>query len=101
MFNLFKNWNWSKNNTTPPVTQPELPPKMTPIPPIPEVPANQYHDHYRVGYDNNNELTTLTLHSDYTSMTLSLEPVDVLRLIRMLAATLDDEALEVLDDHDD
>jgi hypothetical protein len=101
MFNLFKNWNWFRNYTVPPVIQPESPPKMTPIPPIPEVPANQYHDHYRVGYDNANELTTLTLHSDYTSMTLSLEPVDVLRLIRMLAATLDDDALEDSRDLDD
>jgi hypothetical protein len=66
-------------------------PGATPIPPIPGIPKNQVQDHYRIGYDSVNGATTLTLHADYTSMTLSLGPEEVMRLIRMLGATLDDE----------
>jgi hypothetical protein len=66
-------------------------PEVTPIPPIPQIPKAQMHDHYRVGYDAETGSTTLTLHSDYTSMTLSLGPAEVMRLIRMLGASLDDE----------
>ena len=65
--------------------------KATPIPPIPNIPTNQVKDHYRIGYDSANGATTLTLIADYTSMTLSLGPEEVMRLIRMLGATLDDE----------
>ncbi len=66
-------------------------PDVTPIPPIPNIPTNQVKDHYRIGYDGVNGATTLTLIADYTSMTLSLGPEEVMRLIRMLGATLDDE----------
>jgi hypothetical protein len=66
-------------------------PDTTPIPPIPNIPTNQVKDHYRIGYDSANGVTTLTLIADYTSMTLSLGPEEVMRLIRMLGATLDDE----------
>jgi hypothetical protein len=66
-------------------------PDVKPIPPIPNIPTNQVKDHYRIGYDSANGATTLTLIADYTSMTLSLGPEEVMRLIRMLGATLDDE----------
>ena len=65
----------------------------TPIPPVPGIPKNQVQDHYRIGYDSINGATTLTLHADYTSMTLSLGPEEVMRMIRMLGATLDDDVL--------
>jgi hypothetical protein len=35
----------------------------------------------------------LTLIADYTSMTLSLGPEEVMRMIRMLGATLDDDII--------
>ncbi len=66
-------------------------PDVKPIPPIPNIPTNKVQDHYRIGYDSANGATTLTLIADYTSMTLSLGPEEVMRLIRMLGATLDDE----------
>jgi hypothetical protein len=66
---------------------------VTPIPPVPGIPKNQVQDHYRVGYDSVNGATTLTLHADYTSMTLSLGPEEVMRMIRMLGATLDDDII--------
>ena len=66
-------------------------PDIKPIPPIPNIPTNKVNDHYRIGYDSTNGATTLTLIADYTSMTLSLGPEEVMRLIRMLGATLDDE----------
>lgn len=65
-----------------------------PIPPIPNIPQNQSKDHYRVGYDAELECTTLTLQADYSSMTLSLPPREVLRLIRLLGASLDDSILD-------
>lgn len=68
-------------------------PAMTEIPPIPNIPKHQIKDHYRVGYDSETGATTLTLHADYTSMTLSLSPEEVMRLIRMLAASLDDDIM--------
>jgi hypothetical protein len=73
-----------------PKTVPPMP-DVKPIPPIPNIPTNQIKDHYRIGYDSVNGATTLTLIADYTSMTLSLGPEEVMRLIRMLGATLDDE----------
>lgn len=76
-----------------------------PIPPIPNIPQNQTKDHYRVGYDAEIGCTTLTLQADYSSMTLRLSPIEVLRLIRMLGATLDDIDLDsesnMDDDYDD
>ena len=68
-------------------------PDVSPIPPVPGIPKNQVQDHYRIGYDSINGATTLTLHADYTSMTLSLGPEEVMRMIRMLGATLDDDIL--------
>jgi hypothetical protein len=68
-------------------------PDVKPIPPVPGIPKNQVQDHYRVGYDSVNGATTLTLHADYTSMTLSLGPEEVMRMIRMLGATLDDDII--------
>jgi hypothetical protein len=68
-------------------------PDVSPIPPMPGIPKNQVQDHYRVGYDSTNGATTLTLHADYTSMTLSLGPEEVMRLIRMLGASLDDDII--------
>lgn len=68
-------------------------PDVSPIPPVPGIPKNQIQDHYRVGYDSVNGATTLTLHADYTSMTLSLGPEEVMRLIRMLGASLDDDII--------
>jgi hypothetical protein len=93
MFNWFRNlfprpeYNDIKPYEIPMVKAPET----KPIPPIPNIPSNQVKDHYRIGYDSINGATTLTLHADYTSMTLSLPPEEVMRLIRMLGATLDDE----------
>jgi hypothetical protein len=71
-------------------------PDVSPIPPVPGIPKNQVQDHYRVGYDSVNGATTLTLHADYTSMTLSLGPEEVMRLIRMLGASLDDDILGMM-----
>lgn len=77
-------------------------PEVTPIPPVPGIPKNQVQDHYRIGYDSVNGATTLTLHADYTSMTLSLGPEEVMRMIRMLGATLDDDIIAggMMDDGD-
>jgi len=91
MFNWFSNlFHRPDYNDPAPYNVPEKS-KMTPIPPIPNIPSNQVKDHYRIGYDSENGSTTLTLIADYTSMTLSLPPEEVMRLIRMLGATLDDE----------
>ena len=68
-------------------------PDVSPIPPMPGIPKNQVQDHYRIGYDSVNGATTLTLLADYTSMTLSLGPEEVMRMIRMLGATLDDDII--------
>lgn len=61
-------------------------------PPTYEVPlvetAKEDQEHYRVGYNSTNNMTTLTLKSDQTSMTLSLIPSEVKRLIRMLESTM-------------
>lgn len=74
----------------------------TPIPPIPGIPSSQLQDYYRIGFDANIGATTLTLRSDATSITLSLSSMEVLRLIRMLAATLDDELdIKYYDEEDD
>ena len=74
----------------------------TPIPPIPGIPSSQLQDYYRIGFDANIGATTLTLRSDATSLTLSLSSMEVLRLIRMLAATLDDELdIKYYDEEDD
>jgi len=95
-------FNWFRKYNTPEITPV---PEVKPIPPI-SLPTPQLKDHYRVGYDPESESTTLTLHSDYTSMTLTLAPEEVLRLIRLLGASLDDEFLsgdqdDRHDDHDD
>ena len=50
--------------------------------------AKEDQEHYRVGYNSTNNMTTLTLKSDQTSMTLSLIPSEVKRLIRMLEASM-------------
>ena len=73
----------------------------TPIPPVPGIPKNQVQDHYRIGYDSVNGATTLTLHADYTSMTLSLGPEEVMRMIRMLGATLDDDIIGIMGSDED
>jgi hypothetical protein len=74
----------------------------TPIPPIPGIPSSQLQDYYRVGFDANIGATTLTLRSDATSITLSLSSMEVVRLIRILAATLDDELdIKYYDDEED
>jgi hypothetical protein len=101
MFSWFRNFKNSKDEN---FGYTNMENNVNPIPPIPNIPKNQFRDHYRVGYDNETESTTLTLHADYTSMTLSLGPLDVLRLIRMLGATLDDDLLDrgnVEDDYDE
>lgn len=88
--------NWFKNLFTRPDYNDPSPykgPAMKEIPPIPNIPTHQTKDHYRVGYDSDIGATTLTLHADYTSMTLTLAPEEVMRLIRMLAASLDDEIM--------
>ena len=72
----------------------------TPIPPIPGIPTSQLQDYYRIGFDANIGATTLTLRSDATSITLSLSSMEVVRLIRMLAASLDDE-LDIKYNEDD
>jgi hypothetical protein len=104
MFNWFKNFKNSKDEN-PNYGYTNMENTINPIPPIPNIPKNQFRDHYRVGYDNETGATTLTLHTDVTSMTLSLGPLDVLRLIRMLGATLDDDVLdhgnEIDDDYDE
>jgi hypothetical protein len=97
--NLFATREYSTWKDVPPPTDMEkigndmkkAMPDVTPIPPVPGIPKNQVQDHYRIGYDSVNGATTLTLHADYTSMTLSLGPEEVMRMIRMLGATLDDE----------
>jgi hypothetical protein len=102
MFNWFRNLFPRKDHTDP-VPHQNIPEnaKMTLIPPIPNIPSNQVQDHYRIGYDSVNGATTLTLHADYTSMTLSLGPEEVMRMIRMLGATLDDDLLDgIVDDGD-
>lgn len=100
MFNWFRNFN-KPNNESLADAYSTMENKVNPIPPIPNIPKNQFRDHYRVGYDNETESTTLTLHTDTTSMTLSLGPLEVLRLIRMLGATLDDDLLDRGNDLDD
>ena len=90
MFNWFRKYNT-------PLEMPPVP-EVKPIPPI-NLPQPGLKDHYRVGYDPESGSTTLTLHTDYTSMTLTLGPEEVLRLIRLLGASLDDEFLN--GDHDD
>jgi hypothetical protein len=97
--NLFATREYPTWKDVPPATDMEkigndmkkVMPDVKPIPPIPNIPTNQVKDHYRIGYDSANGATTLTLIADYTSMTLSLGPEEVMRLIRMLGATLDDE----------
>lgn len=75
MFNFFNRANYPKIET-----------------PTYEVPlvetAKEEQEHYRVGYNSTNNMTTLTLKSDQTSMTLSLIPSEVKRLIRMLESTM-------------
>jgi hypothetical protein len=102
MFNWFRKYEKPVEQAqvaTPPVAQSS---ESKPIPPI-SLPTPQLKDHYRVGYDPESESTTLTLHSDYTSMTLTLAPEEVLRLIRLLGASLDDDLFDgsMSDDHDD
>lgn len=72
----------------------------TPIPPIPGIPSSQLQDYYRIGFDSSIGATTLTLRGDATSITLSLSPGEVVRIIRMLAASLDDE-LDIKYDDDE
>jgi hypothetical protein len=101
MFNWFKNMFNGREYPTDVRTDMEkiaedmkkVMPDVSPIPPVPGIPKNQVQDHYRVGYDSVNGATTLTLHADYTSMTLSLGPEEVMRLIRMLGASLDDDII--------
>jgi|688.fasta_scaffold412316_5 hypothetical protein len=96
MFNWFRNWFTPRENLASDMEKigndmNKVMPDIKPIPPIPNIPTNKVNDHYRIGYDSTNGATTLTLIADYTSMTLSLGPEEVMRLIRMLGATLDDE----------
>ena len=96
MFDWFRNWFTPRGDVASDVGKigndmNKVMPEIQPIPPIPNIPTNQVKDHYRIGYDSANGATTLTLIADYTSMTLSLGPEEVMRLIRMLGATLDDE----------
>lgn len=101
MFNWFKNMFNGREYSTDTRTDMEkiaedmkkVIPDVSPIPPMPGIPKNQVQDHYRIGYDSVNGATTLTLIADYTSMTLSLGPEEVMRLIRMLGATLDDDII--------
>jgi len=89
------NFNWFQ--------KPEYPERkeMPTIPSMPFVPKTPVRDHYRVGYDPEAGLTTLTVHAEMTSMTLSLPPEEVFRMIRMLSATLSDTDLEAnMDDGD-
>lgn len=107
MFNWIKNLIGVRNDysdNTVYKTIKAAPQMTTPIPPIPNIPAIQQHDHYRIGYDSHINATTITIHSDGTSMTLSLPPIEVMRIIRMLGATLDDEILSqsgIISDDDD
>lgn len=94
MFNWFKNFGKSDDDMKSDYKRiADDMNKAIPIPPVPGIPKNQVQDHYRIGYDSVNGATTLTLHADYTSMTLSLGPEEVMRMIRMLGATLDDDIL--------
>lgn len=66
------------------VTPVEVPP-MPPV--IPPRPKNEY---YRVGWDSNADMVTLTLTSDNGfSTTLSVSPIECERMIRMLRSTYD------------
>lgn len=72
------------------------------IPPMPDIAAAAVtpNDYYRVGYDNTQGATTLTLHTGAgNSMTLSLCESEVMRLIRLLDATLDYD-IRFADDED-
>ena len=70
------------------------------IPPLPQLPEHSsINDCYRVGYNSQMGFTTLTLMSEGSSMTLSMSPYELLRLIRMLGATLDEDIMDV-DDED-
>lgn len=69
------------------------------IPEIPEIPPSQNRDFYRVGFDMATGMTTLTVRSDVSSMTLSMPVTEVLRLIRMLDATLDYDISDI--EHED
>jgi hypothetical protein len=69
---------------------------VTPIeyPPMPEVQApRQKNEFYRVGWDSNSNMVTLTLTPDGGySTTLSISPAECERMIRMLrSAYVEDE----------
>jgi hypothetical protein len=107
MFNWFKdifNKDQVKEETPMPIKV-EGPKDLekTMIPPLPQLPQHTVNDHYRVGYDSQMGVTTLTLMSDGASMTLSLSPYELLRLIRILGATLDEDFIDEVsgDDFDD
>ena len=52
------------------------------------------HERYNVGLTENGSTTLTVLSPDGISMTLTMNEVAVKRLIKMLAATLDDETTE-------
>ena len=98
MLNWFnrKNSNNDKQNNKPvehKLSTPAWARLSNEIPPIPEITeaSNTLKDHYRVGYDPAQGVTTLTLHAPEASMTLTLVESEVMRLIRLLDATLDYE----------
>lgn len=64
------------------------------IPPLPQLPTHKINDCYRIGYDSQLGITTLTLMDDGVSMTLGLGPYEVIRLIKLLGATLDEDIIE-------
>jgi len=69
------------------VTPKETPP-MPPV--VPPRPKNEY---YRVGWDSNGDMVTLTLTPDGGfSTTLSLSPMECERMIRMLRSTYQDNS---------
>ena len=103
MFNWFKNLFKKDNQAVPLKVEETKELENTMIPPLPQLPEHTINDYYRVGYDSQQGFTTLTLMSDGSSMTLSMGPYEVLRLIRMLGATLDEDVIDEVggDDVDD
>ena len=52
------------------------------------------HERYRVGLTENGDTTLTVMSPDGLSMTLTMNEVGTRRLIKMLAATLEDEITE-------
>lgn len=104
MFNWFKNLFKKEEPQPVPIKVEEAKElENVMIPPLPQLPEHTINDCYRVGYDSQLGVTTLTLMSDGSSMTLSMSPYELLRLIRILGATLDEDFIDEVggDDVDD